>query len=61
MTQCPTGEDVCEGVSAGDAQGWVLGPEDVQQEGGETAQDSEEAEGSDDPQEEDGLRVHTVI
>lgn len=57
----PTCEDVCEGVAAGDFQGGVFGPEDVEQEGAEAAQDAQEAEGGDDPQQQHRLRVHAEI
>lgn len=39
----------------------MLGAKHVQEEGSQTAQDSEETEGSYDPQQKDGLRVDTVL
>lgn len=56
-----TGEDVGEGIATGNLQGWMLGPEDIQKECGETTQDAQETEGSDDPQQEHCLRVHAEI
>lgn len=52
---------MCKCVSACDFQSGVLGAKHVQEEGGQTAQDAQEAEGSDHPQQEDGLRVDTVL
>lgn len=56
-----TCEDVGEGVAARDLQRRVLGPEDVQQEGREAADDAQEAEGGDDAEQQHGLGVHAVI
>lgn len=56
-----TCEDVSEGIATGDLQGWVLGPKDIQKERGETTQDAQEAEGSNDPQEQYCLRIHAEI
>lgn len=54
-------ENVGEGIATGDLQGWMLGPKDIQKEGGETAQDAQEAEGGDDPEEQHRLGVHAEI
>lgn len=39
----------------------MLGPKDIQEERGETTQGAQEAEGSNDPQEQHCLRIHTEI
>lgn len=56
-----TCEDVSESVAASDLQRWVLGAKDIQEESREAADDSQEAEGSDDPEQQDRLRVHAII
>lgn len=56
-----TCEDVGEGIATGDLQGRMLGPKDIQKECRETTQDAQEAEGGNDPQEQDGLRIHAEI
>ncbi len=56
-----TCEDVSESISACDLEGWVFGSKDIQQKCSETAQNTQETESSNDPQQQDGLRVDTVI
>lgn len=56
-----TREDMGEGIATGDLQGGMLGPEHVQKERGETAQDAQETEGGDDPQEQHCLGIHAEI
>ena len=56
-----TREDVGKGIATGDLQGGMLGPEDIQKERGEAAQDAQEAEGGNDPQEQDCLGIHAEV
>lgn len=52
---------MCKCISACDLQCRVLGSKHIQEEGSQAAQDTQETEGSNHPQQQDGLRVHTVI
>lgn len=56
-----TCEDVGEGIATGDLQGWMLGPKDIEEERGETTQDAQETEGSNDPQQQYRLGIHAEI
>lgn len=52
-----TCKNVSEGVSARDLQSWMFGSKDIQEKRGQAAQNTQEAESSDDPQEENRLGV----
>lgn len=56
-----TREDMGKGIATGDLQGRMLGPEDIQKECREAAQDAQEAEGGNDPQEQDCLGIHAEV
>ena len=58
---CHTCEDVGKGVSACDLECRVFGSKHVEKERGQAAQNAQEAEGGDDPQQQDSLGVHTII
>lgn len=50
-----------ERVTPGDLERRVFGAEDVEQKGRKAADDAQEAEGGDDAEQQDRLRVHAVI
>lgn len=52
---------MCKCISASDLKCRVLGAKHIQEESSQAAQDAQETEGSDHPQQQDGLRIHTVI
>ena len=52
---------MCKCISASDLKCRVLGAKHIQEESSQAAQDAQETEGSDHPQQQDGLWIHTVI
>lgn len=56
-----TCENVCKCISSCDLESRVFGSKHIQEECSQTAQDAQETKGGDHPQQQDGLRVHTVI
>lgn len=52
---------MCKCISACDLQCRMFGSKNIQEKSSQAAQDAQEAEGSDHPQQQDGLWIHTVI
>ena len=59
--QLNTCENMCKCISASNLKCRVLGAKHIQEESSQAAQDAQETEGSDHPQQQDGLWIHTVI